>query len=419
MALRHALIDVGPLRSSRAYRRLWIGGVFSGLGGQLTLVAVMFQVWRATGSTVWTGAVGVAQAVPMIGVGLFAGALVDRVDRRRCYLVALVGQAACTALLAVQGLAGGVPTAAVVLLVAAQSCFVAVAGPAARTFIPRLLPPEQVAAGQALNRISFHGAMLVGPALAGVLIGWLGVGACYLIDAATFGLAFLGAFGLPPMRPEGEPSRPGVRGLADGFAFLARTPAVRGVLLTDLAATVLAMPVSLFPLINAERFGDDPRTLGLFLTALGVGGVVASALSGTFTRRARPGRVMLVGSITWGVALAAFAVAPGAWAGLACLALAGAADSVAVVARSTIVQLNTPDAMRGRLAAVEQMVGVAGPDLGNLRGGLVARATSGTVALLTGGLACVAAVAAVGVLTPGLRHAPTPVASPVPDRTPA
>jgi MFS family permease len=415
MGVSGALLDVTPLRTSPAYRRLWLGGVFSGFGSQATMVAVPYQMWQLTHSTVWTGAVGIAQAVPLIAVGFAAGSLVDRVDRRRLYLLALTGQALCSVLLAVQGFAGVVPAIGVLAIVAVQYCFVSTGGPAARTFIPRLLPPQQVAAGLALSRISFQGTMLVGPAVAGLIIGAFGVGGCYLIDAVSFLLAFYGAARLPAMRPDGESSRPGLRGVTDGLAFLVRTPVVRGALLTDLAATVFAMPMSLFPIVNAERFGDDPRTYGLFLTSIAVGGVVASALSGTFTRRARPGRAMLVGAATWGAALAGFAVAPNAWLGLGFLAIAGAADTVSVVSRSTIVQLATPDALRGRVAAAEQAVGQAGPDLGNLRGGLVAGWTSGTAALLSGGLTCLAGVVAIALTTPALRRArtePEPVAEP-------
>ncbi|WSL80562.1 MFS transporter [Kitasatospora sp. NBC_01266] len=415
MDLRRALIDLSPLRTSPAFRRLWIGRTCSGLGSQLTVVAVMFQVWQTTGSTAWTGAVGLAQALPLIAFGLFAGSLVDRVDRRRLYLATTTGQAACSALLAVQGLFGHLPAAGLLLLVAAQSCCTAGGGPAARTFVPHLLPKDRLAAGLALQRISFQGAMLLGPALGGLVLGRFGVGGCYLIDALTFGASFYGAFGLPPMRPEGEPSRPGLAGVRDGLAFMARNPAVRGALLTDLAATVLSMPISLFPLINAERFHDDPRTLGLFLTAIAVGGVAASVLSGAMTRLARPGLLMLAGSATWGAALALFGLSDNPWVGLGFLVLAGAADTVSVVSRSTIVQLHTPNALLGRVSAAEQVVGQAGPDLGNLRGGLLAGATSGTAALVSGGLLCVAAVAAIGATTPGLRRfaADTPEAQPV------
>ncbi|GAA1952027.1 MFS transporter [Kitasatospora viridis] len=403
MALRHTLLDIGPLRSSPVFRRLWSGMALSASGSQMTLVGVMFQVWQATRSTAWTGAVGLAQAVPLVVLGLFAGSLVDRVDRRMCYLVSTAGQALCSVLLAAQGGFGRLPAGGVLALVAAQACFGAGSGPAARTFLPQLLPKEQLAAGLALQRIGFQGAMLAGPALGGVLVGWLGVGGCYLIDAFTFCAALYGAFGLPRLSPGAAAARPGLRGVADGLAFLARTPAVRGALLTDLAATVLSMPISLFPLVNAERFGDDPRTLGLFLTALAVGGILASVFSGSFTRLPRPGLVMLCGSATWGAALALFGLAPNPWVGLAFLTLAGAADTVAVVSRSTIVQTHTPTELLGRVGAAEQIVGQAGPDLGNMRGGLVAEASSGAAALVSGGLLCVGAVLLVGAATPGLR----------------
>lgn len=403
MGLRKFLIDIAPLRTPQ-FRRLWIGQSCSGFGSQMTLVAVLFQVWQATHSAVWTGAVGVARALPMVVFGLFAGAAVDRSDRRRFYLVATSGLAACSVLLALQGFTGHLPATGVLVLMAAQSCFVAGGGPAARTFLPRLLPSTQLAAGLALNRISFQGAILLGPAVAGLVIGWFGVGACYLVGALSFGLAFYGAFGLPPMPPEGEPSGPGLQGIVEGLRFLAREPPVRGVLLTDLATTVLSWPISLFPLINAEWFGDNPRTLGLFLTAIAVGGTIASILSGTFTRLPRPGLVMLGGSAAWGMALVLHGVASNPWVGLAFLVGAGAADTVAVVSRSTVVQLHTPDALLGRVTAAEQIVGLAGPDIGNMRAGLVATATSATAALVSGGLLCVAAVALISTATPELRR---------------
>lgn len=419
MAVTKALIDLSPLRTSPVFRRLWAGRTLSGFGGQMTLVAVMYQVWRMTGSTVWSGAVGLAQALPVIASGLFAGSFVDRADRRRVYLVATAGQGGCSVLLAVQGVTGHVPVLGLLLLVAVQSALGAVGGPASRTFLSKLLPTTEVAAGLALQRVSFQGAMLLGPALGGLVVGWLGVGGCYLVDALTFSAALYGAFGLPPMRPEGETARPGLRGVLDGLSFMARTPSVRGVLLTDLAATVLSMPISLFPLVNEERFGGSPRTLGLFLTSIAVGGLLASVFSGLFTRLLRPGLVMLAGSAAWGVSLALFGLSSNAWEGLAFLVVAGAADTLAVVSRGTVVQLCTPDELLGRVSAAEQIVGQSGPDIGNMRAGLVAGATSGAAALASGGLMCVLAVAAIGAGTPGLRWFSTAPAAEPPLAAPA
>ncbi|MBD0844100.1 MFS transporter [Streptomyces sp. TRM68416] len=408
MSLARAFVDVRPLRTSPVFRRLLIGRTASVLGSFMTIVTVMFQVWDMTHSAVWSGAVGLAQAVPLVVVGLVAGAWVDRGDRRRIFLVATVGQAVCALLLAVQGFTGGLPVPGILVLVAAGACFGAVGGPAAGVFVPRLLPKDQVAAGLALNQVTAQAMMLLGPALGGLLLGWYGIGVCYLIDAVSFALAFYGAFGLPALPPEGEPSRTGLHGVLDGLRFLGGNRVVRGALITDLAATLLSMPVSLFPLVNEERFGGSPRTLGLFLSALAVGGVAATALSGPITRMARPGAVMLCGAAVWGGALALFGLTTSAWAGLGLLVVAGAADSVSVLSRTTIVQTRTPDALLGRVTAAELVVGQAGPHLGNLRGGLVAGWTSGATALITGGLLCLLAVAYVAVSTPELRRGAGP-----------
>lgn len=393
------MIDVGPLRTSPDFRRLWLGQLLSGLGGQMAIVAVLYQLWESTHSTIWTGAAGLAQALPIIGFGLFAGSLVDRVDRRRFYLGTKIGQALCAVLLTVQAFTGG-PPLLLLALVAMQATFTAGSGPAARTFVSRLLPAEQLAAGLALNRIGFQAAMLAGPALGGLVIAEVGTGGCFLFHTVTFVVALWVAFRLPPMPASPQP---GLRGVVAGLRFIKTSAPVRGALLTDLAATVLAMPISLFPIVNAERFDDDPRTLGLFLTAIAVGGVVASALSGTFTRLS-PGPVMIAGSLTWGIALGLFGLAPNVWAGLALLAVAGAADTVAVVSRSTVIQAHTPDALLGRAAAAEQIVGQAGPDVGNMRAGLVAAGSSAMFALVSGGLLAAAAVAVIAARTPELRR---------------
>lgn len=390
------LLDTTPLRTP-AFRRLWIGRSISAVGGQLAFVAVMYQVWEATHSPLWSGVVALVSAVPMVVVGLWGGGLVDRGDRRRIMLVATTGQLACSVGLAVQA-AASPSLASVFVLLGVQTAFQAVGQPAARTFTSRLLPADQVAAGLALSRLGGQAALLGGPVVAGVVLGYGGLAVCYVVDAATFVAGLYGVLGLPPMRPLGEVARRGAGGVVDGLRFVMHEPIVRGAMITDLAATGLAMPVSLFPLVNQERFGGDPRTLGLFVSAIAVGGAVASVFSGTFTRRSRPGAAMVGATACWGGALAVFGLVRSPWLGLGMLVLAGAADTVSVVCRGTLVQLATPDELRGRISSIELIVGVSGPDLGNLRAGAVAQATTASFALVTGGLACLVALAA-GVVT--------------------
>lgn len=397
--MRGLLLDVAPLRVSAAFRRLWLGRALSALGGQMALVAVMYQVWEATRSPLWSGLVGVVQAVPLVAIGLWGGALVDRADRRRIVLVTTLGQLACAVALTGQALWS--PSLATVLpLLATQSALLAVGTPAARTLVPRLLPDGQVAAGLALTRLSGQASMLVGPAVGGLLLGFGGTALCYAVDAASFAGGLYGVLGLAPMPPLTETARRGMAGVVDGLRFASGSSVVRGALLTDLAATVLAMPVSLFPLLNEERFGGDPRTLGLFLTALALGGLLATAVSGAYVRLRRSGAVMVVAAGCWGAALAAFGLVTTPWLGLVLLVGAGAADTVSVVSRGALIQLVTPDHLRGRVSSVEMIAGIAGPDLGNLRAGALAQATSASLALVTGGVACLAIVAATALTSP-------------------
>lgn len=399
-----ALVDIRPLRSNAVFRRLWIGGNLSGLGGQLTTVAVLYQAWQLTSSPIGVGAVGLAKAIPMVVFGLVGGALADAVDRRRLVLLTTVGQVVVAALLAGQALAGLGSWWVLLGLVALQATFAALGAPAGRTFAVRLLPADQVQAGIALTHLSFQLSMLVGPALGGVIVGQWGVSACYLIDAVTFGAALYGVFGLPALRPLGEAAaRPGVRAIWEGWRFVFGRPVLLGALLTDVLATVLAMPVAMFPVINAERFGDRPETLGLFLSAIAAGGIAAGTASGAVTRTGRPGVVMLCSAGVWGAGLASFGLAPALWLALACLVVAGAADTLSVISRGAILQLETPDSHRGRVSAAEHVIGVSGPDLGNFRAGLVASVTSGPFALVSGGLLCLAGVVLVALFNHSLR----------------
>lgn len=411
--MRHALIDLRALRHGADFRRLWWTQTVAVLGAQLMLFAVLLQVWQMTGSPLWTGAVGLAHAVPMIAVSLVSGALADSGDRRRLVLLGTLGQLAFAVLLAGQALLGNDSVLLVLALVSAQTVFAALAAPARRTFVPRLLPAGLVPGGLALSHISGQGAMLVGPAVGGLLAAGVGVTWCYLLHAVGLAVSAYGVVKLPSMPPEllveRDPLGPGAARLAlgrvvEGLRYVVRRPVLRGSFLTDLSATLLVMPVALFPMVNEERFGGSPQTLGLFMSAVAIGGVGVSLLSGTYTRAQRQGVVMLSAASVWCVALTCFAVVDGLVLTMATLVVAGAADTVSVVARGTITQLATPDALRGRVASAELMVGMAGPDLGNARGGAVAAATSSTFALASGGLLGLVGVLAVAWRLPAVRR---------------
>lgn len=404
MTLRTGLLDLRPLRVSPPFRRLWGSSMLGALGGQVAVVAVLFQVWEMTRNPVWTGAIGLANAIPLVVFGMVGGTLADAVDRRTLVRWATVGQALAGLGLATQALTGVQSLWLVLGLVSAQGAASAIGAPARRTLIPRLLGPDQVGAGIALQLLTFQGAMLIGPALGGLIIGQWGVGVCYLTFAGLVLGSLYGIIRLPSMPPEGAGTRPGWRSTVAGFAHVWQRPVLRGSFASDLAATLLSMPVALFPLVNEVRFGGDPETLGLFLSCIAIGGMAAGLFSGLVTRADRPGPIQLGAAAVWGLSLAVFGLAGPLWLALALLVVAGASDTVSVTSRGLMIQLATPDSHRGRVSAVDHVVGVAGPDVGNFRAGLVAGATSAPVALVSGGLLCAAVVGWIALRNRPLRH---------------
>ncbi len=396
------LADTRPLRESPEFRRLWLGHGLSTLGSQMTNVAVAVQIYALTGSSLAVGMIGLASAVPLIALGLFGGSFADAVDRRRLVLIT-------SSLLAVVAL-GFAAQAALDLgqvwllyaLIVVQSSLVAIDAPARRTFMPRLLQPALIPAAAALAQLAFRLGLLVGPLLGGVIIAGFGLAAAYAVDALTFAAALAAVLKLRAMPVEGGGTAPGLRAVVEGLRFLRRQPVLATVLLADINATVFGMPAALFPALAATQFGGGAETVGILTAALGLGGLAAGAFSGPLSHVRRQGLAMLLAVAAWGAASACFALTSTVWVAAALLALAGAADMVNGVFRSTMLQVIPPDALRGRVNGVGFVVGAGGPRLGDARAGAVAELASPVVSGVGGGLACLAGVAVLAWAVPAL-----------------
>jgi len=400
--LSKLVLDIVPLRESAPFRRLWIGSGLSSIGSQMTSYAVVLQVFVLTGSSLAVGLIGLVIAVPTIAMALAGGAIIDIFDRRTIVLTATALQAAVSGLLAYQAFAGLGQVWLLYCLVAVQSAVDGVNSPARRTFMPRLLRRDQLAAGAALQTLTMHGSLTIGPAIAGLITATAGLKTCYLIDAISFGFALYAVARLPSMRPHGQDSRPGLRAIGEGLRFVLRTRIILGAFIADMSAVFLGMPMALFPAINVERFGGHPVTLGLLTTAVAVGGILGSVLSGPVSRVRRQGLGMLVAGVVWGVGLVGFGLSYVFWLAFVTLVIAGAGDVTAVVLRTALVQGVTPDELRGRVSSAEYAVGAGVPQLGNFRAGAVASLTSATTSAISGGLATIAGTALVGLLIPAL-----------------
>jgi MFS family permease len=399
------LADLTPLRESPDFRRLWTGTALSAVGTQLTLVAVSLEVYSLTSSSFYVGLLGLVGLLPLVVAGLYGGSIVDAYDRRKVALFSSVLLWVSTIGIAAQAWAGVGNIWLLYVLVAVNAGASGLNHPARSAIIPRLVRPELLPAANALSMITFGLAMTIGPLLAGVLVAQVGYGWTYTIDVVTFTAAMWAVYRLPPMPPEGEVQKAGLKSVLEGFRFLATRPNIRMTFLVDLAAMVMAQPRALLPAVGALLLGGGAATVGVLLAATAVGAFLAGLFSGPLGGVRRQGLAVLWSVVAWGLSVSAFGVVvvlaghndgddPSAWLIPAAIAMgcAGIADSVSGVFRSTILQSATPDAMRGRLQGVFVVVVAGGPRLGDLVAGVDASFVGEGWAAVIGGLLCVVLV---------------------------
>ncbi|MGD1012691.1 MAG: MFS transporter [Acidimicrobiales bacterium] len=400
MARRRLLVDLGPLRQSQAFRRLWGGYLVTTLGSQLTVVAIPFQVFRLTHSSLDVGLVGLAQIVPVLAGSLFGGSLSDAFDRRRLLLVTQCCLAACSVGLAVNSLGARAAIWPLYLLSALSSGVVSIDSPTRSAVIANLVGRPMFASANALWQLLYQVAQVAGPAAAGLLLAQFGFASVYWIDAATFAVSLLAVASLPALKPVGGGTRFGFGSIAEGLRYLKGRPVLQGAFIIDLNAMILGMPRALFPALALTRFHGGAATAGLLYAAPGAGALAGAVLTGWVVGVRKQGRAVIVAVVIWGAAIAGFGLVPWLEAALALLALAGAADVISAVFRSTILQLEAPEALRGRLSSIHTAVVTGGPRLGDFEAGGVAALSTPQISVVSGGLGCLVGVGLVAWLMP-------------------
>jgi hypothetical protein len=394
---RRLVADTTPLRESRDYRRWWAGYSISFTGTQLTQFAIPVQVYFLTHSSLAVGFVGLIVIGPLITMGLIGGSIADATDRRRLTLITSTCLLVLSALLAVQAALHVNQLWLLYLIAPVQAMFGATDSAARGAILPRLVRREMMPAANALGQLGFNAGLSLGPLLGGLLIGTVGFAWAYGVDALTFLAVLYAVWRLPAMPPEGEIAKPGFQSVLEGLRFLGPRKNLLMTFLVDINAMVFGMPRALFPAIGTTWFHGGAATVGLLAAAPSAGAFLGAATSGWAGRIRRQGLAVLVSVCVWGgsIALFGFSRVLHTPLGLALvlLAIAGAADMVSAIFRNTILQVATPDALRGRLQGVFIVVVTGGPRLGDFEAGAVANAFGLTASVVSGGLACIAGVA--------------------------
>jgi MFS family permease len=401
--VRRLLLDITPLRLDRDFRWLWSGQVVNGIGNQITRVALPYQVFVLTGSTLAIAALTLFQLVPILLFALGAGSLADAVDRRRLLLATQAGLAICSLALAILTIAGPPPVWALFVVAFFAAGLSAVDQPTRSSAIPRLVPNERLPSAIALNQLNFQMASIVGPAVGGIIIALVGIGAAYVVDLLTFTASFIALLSIRPLPPLGAVTRPGLDAVREGLRFVRRRRAILGSFVIDLNAMIFGMPMSLFPVLALDVFKTGALGFGLMEAAPAVGAFVGALFSGWVRHVHGVGRAVLAAVAAWGLAITAFGLVTVAFPlALLFLAIAGAADMFSAIFRSTIVQLDTPDNVRGRVMSIHILVVTSGPRIGDIEAAVVAALTTPQFAVVSGGVLCVLGVAAVARWFPEL-----------------
>jgi len=392
-------MDLRPLRHSRDFRLLLASGAVTMFGTFITYVALPVQIKQLTGSTLAVGLIGACELVPLVVCGLYGGALADWLDRRRMILACEAGMGVLAACLLANSLLPHPMVWPLYVLAGLLAGLDGLQRPSLDALLPRIVVHEEMAAAVALGAMRWNFSAIAGPALGGVLIATAGLPWGYTVDVATYlvSLALLARMRAAP--PPENAERPSLTGIVAGLRYARGRQALVGTYVVDLAAMLLAMPTALLPFVADEL--RAPSSLGLLYAAGSVGSLLATLTSGWTSRVHRHGLAVASAAAAWGLAIAGFGLARQVWLAFAFLAVAGAADMVSGIFRTTIWNQTIPDELRGRLAGVELLSYSVGPSLGQVRAGGVAALAGVRGSIVSGGLLCVAAVGALAARLPG------------------
>jgi MFS family permease len=406
------LIDLAPLRQSRDFRFLFAGQMVNMVGNQLAVVAIPFQVYELTRSSLQVGGVSMAQLIPLVVGALAGGSLADAVGRRAVMVVTALALAATSTALAVNA-GSGHPSVVVIYVASALGAGAGGAYSTACTSLaPSLVAPERLLAAFATMQVVDQVGMVAGPALSGLLLQVVQLPWVFALDAVTSMVLVVSIVCLTNHGPAPDRAHRERLSLRDGVRAIRGDHVLLGAYLIDISAMVFGAPTSLFPALNHALFGGSPGTLGFMYAAPGAGALLGALTTGWLDRIRRQGVAIMVAVCVWGAAIATLGLVRTLWATLLLLALAGWADVLSAVLRTTVLQTHAGDALRGRVASVQMAVVEGGPRLGGFESGAVAAVTSTEFAIVSGGVASVVGALLIGGALPRFRRYRPPLTAP-------
>jgi MFS family permease len=401
----------------RNFRLIWIGLLVSLTGSTMQSAGLLWHVSLLVSPErkgLALGLVGAVKVVPIIVFSLISGVVADAWDRRRVMLLTQIASTAAALGLGVLAFRGVTQVWPLYVLAAIASAISAFDMPARQALVPTLVPREHLPNAISLNTIMFQVSAVLGPSLGGIVIATAGVGWVYVANAISFlfvAVALLMMRDLPP-RPAREEKDAAIgrddvslHAALEGLRFVFRSPLIRSTMLLDFFATFFSSAMALLPIFAQDILRVGARGYGWLYAAPATGAMLMSVAMIPMTDRIENrGRTLLWAVGVFGLATVGFGFSRSFWLTFCCLAVVGASDTISMIIRNIIRQLETPDRLRGRMTGVNMVFFMGGPQLGELEAGAVANWFGATVSVVSGGLGCLIATAWVAAATPALRH---------------
>ncbi len=377
----------------------------------LTYVAIPYQAYRLTHSSLTVGLLSLAELGPLVIVAFLGGALADAVDRR--WMVRWTEAGLCFATLGLV-LNSALPPGRLWVLFVVGALSAGLSGlqrPSLNALLPRLVDPTELPAAVAVNSAGGTLAQVLGPPIAGVLLASVGLGWTYGVNVITFAFSVASLARVKAVPPPPNSEGVSLTAVRQGIRYAASRQELLGTYLVDIGAMVFGMPTALFPQVAATMGGA--RVLGILYAGPAVGALLLSMTSGWVARVHRYGRAVAIAAAIWGFGIVGFGIAPTLPWALTALVVAGAADEASAVFRSTMWNLTIPDHLRGRLAGIEMLSYASGPAVGNAEAGLVEALFGLRTSIVSGGVLCVAACVGLSLALPRFwKYAAQPPAPP-------
>ena len=398
------LLNKYPALGSRDFVLQWLGQFVSNAGTQMQVVAINWQLYEMTHSPYILAILGVSRIIPIVAFSLVGGAIVDAHNRKKILYLTQISQAvlaAAQALLTFTGLANPLN---LIFLNALLVAIYSLDGPARSAFLPSLVKREHYGNAVSLNIIGYNISTVAGPAIAGFMIAYTGVASVYLLDAVSYGI-LLGAlfFMTAHGRIEGERKPASAASVMEGLRFVKSKTLIWSTMLLDFFSTMFAEATILLPVFAKEILHVGPEYLGFLYAAPFIGATLIGLIAASIGKRIHTGNVLLFSVAIYAIGTIAFGLSTNYWVSLATLMVVGAGDGMSAIIRNIMRQMNTPDHIRGRMTAINQIFYTGGPRLGEVEGGLVAGLVGTQASVILGGFGTLLTVVIMGLTIPLLR----------------